>query len=153
MFMLLLCYSDFSVCHVTATNAAPPVRVMCTGASTATMTVRTPSISVALTGILGLNDVLLLAPMILMDAVMDVAGFTVLLQQQLHSQLSVITRAYAHFGMGSVQGEFFSFTVVSPTNISAGVSCGVYFPFSGSDVAIISTNGAEPLGFGSLQCF
>ena len=63
MLVLLLCCSDFSVSQVTDTTTNPPVKAVCTGALTATVTVKTVYTSMRLAGVLGQNEVGLPPPL------------------------------------------------------------------------------------------
>ena len=96
--------------HVNVTTT-PPVTVVCTGASTATMTIMIAATSVRTAIVLVQNDVVLPPPLTLMDAVSGVAGFSVLLQQQSHPQMAVATQAYANYAMSPLQ-------VSSPSELS-----------------------------------
>ena len=63
----------------TAATITPPLTVVCTGASSAIVTVTAWFTSMALAGVLGHNGMVLLPPLTLIDTMGDVAGFTVLL--------------------------------------------------------------------------
>ena len=87
-----------------------------------------------------------------MDKMRGVAGHSVLLQEELHPQLPVVTQAYADYAMCpplvSVPSEL-SFPMI----FYVGVACGVCFLLSGSIVAHIATKGAQLLRFAPLKSF
>ena len=68
--------------------------VVCTGALTTAMTVTTASTSVSIVVVPGQNTMVLSPPLTPKDRMRGVAGFTVLLQQQHHSQKPVVTKTY-----------------------------------------------------------
>ena len=80
-----LCWSfsftrvNFNMSQVCTILTTLPMTFMCAGASTATMTLAVPSSSVGLPGLLGQQNELPLPPVILMDIMIGVSGFTTVL--------------------------------------------------------------------------
>ena len=102
--------------------------------------IRSASISMSLTGVLGQNDVILPPPLILMDTVRDVAGFTALPQQQPQSQIPVATQKYVSYNLGPLQVNSLSELSLPPI-FYFGVCYNVCFLLSGSNMVYIPTIG------------
>ena len=87
-------------------TATPLMMVVYTGASAATTTVMTVSISEGLAGVPSQNDMVLLQTLILMDTIRGVAGFAALPQQQPHSQRHIISWTYIGYDIDVPQVSF-----------------------------------------------
>ena len=90
-----------------------------------------------LAGYLGQNDMGLPPPLTLMETMRCNAGFTILLQP--HSQMHVVTQAYANLVMGPLQVSYSLLVLSLPLIFYGGIFGNVTFLHIGSDVANIST--------------
>ena len=108
-----------------ATTSTPPVTVMCSGASSLTMTVTMAPTLLGLPATSGWHDVVLSPPLILRDT-RGVVDLATVLQQQPQCQMP--PQAYDNYAIGPQKVHFF-FRVEPPTNllIYVGVCYGVCF--------------------------
>ena len=79
---------------------------VCTVALTATMIVMSACIFMVLDAVSVQSDQVWPPPVALMDTGRGVAGFTFLWQQQPHSQMPVVTEAYASYAMAPLQMSY-----------------------------------------------